>query len=142
MAISYTALKTELQTDPTAIGYASLLAAGNHTALAAALNLVRATISVFRGVIPTWELLSCVVKTEYAALTASDKQLFQIVLSCGEVDTTDSGIQTMLGSIYPNPSTTRTAMIARASRTGSRAEQLFGTGTAITIADIAKALAS
>ena len=52
MALSYAALKSELQNDPTSLGYAAMLAAGDHAGLAAALNLVRQTITIKRDVVP------------------------------------------------------------------------------------------
>lgn len=142
MAIDYVALKNEFLTDPTGLGYAAPRAAGNHTELARLINQVQGTISVYRGMIGSWELLACVNPTEYSALTADNKQLLQIVLACVTVDTTDSGLRAIVASVFGPATATRAAMIARASRSGSRAEQLFGTNTVITTSDVAIALKS
>lgn len=140
MALSLSALKTELQTDPTTLGYAPLVTAGNTGALAALLNEGRAGISVFRSSIPTWEIVANTVKIDYDALLPGDKQLYQILVSTGTVDATDSRIRAMFASIFGVGTTTRTNLVAMASRQGSRAEQLFGGG--VGHADVARALAS
>lgn len=142
MAIDYAALKSELLNDPTGLGYAPSVSSRNDTALANMLNLVRAGISVFRGVIATYELWGCIVKAEYDALAPGDKQLLQILLGLPFVDSADSGTRTVVAAIFGSATATRAAMIAKASRTGSRAEQLFGTGTLITADDVGRAFAS
>lgn len=142
MAINYTALRSEIMNDPSGLGYAPLRLAGNHSALADALNLVRASITgIFRGIIPTYELVACIVKGEYDVLAASDRTLLQIIVSAGQIDTADAGTRAIMATIFGAATTTRANMIARATRTGSRAEQLFGTGITVTVEDIGKALA-
>ena len=139
MPLSLAALKTELTTDPTALGYATHVANGTTWQLAELLNTSRAGISIFRASIPTWEVVACTDKTEYDALTAGNKQLYQILVSTGTINATDARIRAMFASIFAAGST-RTALNAMASRQGSRAEQLFGVG--VTSEDCAKALAS
>lgn len=140
MALSLAALKTELQTDPSTLGYGPFLAVGNTGALADLLNQVRGGISVFRSSIATWEIVANTVKSEYDALTAGDKQLYQILVSTGTINATDSRIRAMFAAIFGAGTTTRANLTAMASRTGSRAEQLFG--EAVSHQDVARALAS
>ena len=141
--MNYVALKAELSNDPTGLGYKT---GGPGTykddpTMADIINLPRVGISVFRGRINTDELVACVDKTEYSALSAGDKQLFQILISCGTIDTSSATLRSMIAGIFA-AGATRTAMIAAASRTGSRAEELFGIGVALTHEDMAKARAS
>src|SRR6185295_668832 len=100
MPLTLAALKTELQTDPTALGYATHVANGTTWQLAAILNLPRAGIAIFRSSIPTWEIVACTVKSDYDALTAGDKQLYQILISTGTVNGDDSRIRAMFASIF------------------------------------------
>ena len=139
MALTLAALKTELQTDPSALGYSAHVAAGRTAALADLLNAPNAAITVFRASIPTWEVVACTDKAEYDALTAGNKQLYQILVSTGTINAADSRIRAMFASIFA-AGTTRTALTAMARRDGSRAEQLFGVSVSHT--HIAKALAS
>ena len=140
MALTLTALKSELQTDPTALGYSAHVAAGRTAALADLLNALNPAISVFRHSIPTWEIVANTAKPEYDALLPGDKQLYQILVSTGTVDVSDSRIRAMFAGIFGVGTTTRANLITMASRSGSRAEQLFGVSVSHT--DCAKALAS
>jgi hypothetical protein len=139
MALTLAALKTELQTDPTALGYAPFVATETTWQLAALLNQPRPAIRTFRSDVPTWEVVACTGKAEYDALTAGNKQLYQILVSAGTLDGSDSRIRAMFASIFA-AGATRTALAAMAERDGSRAEQLFG--VAVTSEDCAKALRS
>lgn len=55
-------------------------------------------------------------------------------------DGSSTQVQTNLQAIFPAGSGTRTRLVALATRQGSRAEQLFGTGTVLTDEDIGIAL--
>lgn len=85
MPLNYAQLKTELDTDPLALGYASLLAVGNHGAVADALNQSRAAVSIPRTTVPAWEVFDAIVPAEWASLTAQEKQRIQTILSMGTV---------------------------------------------------------
>lgn len=128
MAVDPTALKTELQTDPTGLGYGPWVANGADATLADLLNEPRAGITVFRGLIDTWELIAATVRSEYDALLPDGKQLYQTLVSAGTLDVTDASIRALLAGLFPAGSSTRANLIARVSRRGSRAEQLFGSG--------------
>lgn len=125
MAMTLAALKIELQTDPTALGYAAFITSGTTWKLAEILNLPRLAIRTFRTSIPTWEVVACTTKVGYDALAAGDKQLYQILVSAGTIDASDNRIRAMFASIFP-VGATRTALVAMAERDGTRAEQLFG----------------
>ena len=140
MALTLSALKTELTTDPNAYGYAPHVASGSTGALAALLNEPRTTINVPRGLVGTWEIIAATDGAEYSALNATAKDIYQTLVSAGTVDVTDAQIQAILKALFPNPSTTRTNLIARLTRIGSHAEQLFGVG--VSHSDCAQALVS
>lgn len=133
------ALHDELTNDPNGYGYAALIALGADAGLEAMLNQVRPGISVYRDRIPTWEIIANTVKSEYDALPAGDKQLYQILVSAGTIDATDARIRQMFASIF-QAGTTRTNLIAMAQRPGSRCEELFGPGTGVTHQQIGFAL--
>jgi hypothetical protein len=139
MALSLPALKTELLTDPTGLGYAGPIASGITWQLADLINATTSSIQIFRSSIPTWEVIACTDMTEYTALTANNKQMYQTLVSAGTVSGADSRIRSMFGAIFA-AGTTRTALLAMASRNGSRAEQLFG--TAVSASDCSAALGS
>jgi len=140
MAIDYNALKTELQTDPQALGYAAPVGVGDDVGTAALLNQVRSGITIFRSRVESWELLACLVKAEWDALAAGDKQLYQVLVSLPFVNTADSRIRALFGALFGSATTTRANLLAMAQRQGSRAEQLFGEGASVSPADVARAL--
>lgn len=142
MAINYAQLKTELQTDPSALGYSALLAAGNHVGVAAVLNLTRAGVTIKRDIIPAHQLFEAITATDYAALTAAEKTRLQIILSMGQVNVRGDNTRAQLAAMFGAGTATRTAVLALIDRQGSRAEQLFGSGVSISAADVALALAS
>jgi len=128
MAIDLIALKTELTTDPRGYGYAPSWADGSDGILADLLNLVRPGIAVTRGLIQTWEIVAATDGGEYNALSATAKDIYKTLVSAGVVDVNDAQIRTILSALFPAGSTTRANLIARLTRDGSRAEELFGTG--------------
>ena len=138
MALDLAILASELTTDPTALGYAPHVTGGADGTLAELLNRPRSTISVKRSVIQTWEIIAATDATDYGALFATAKDIYKTLVSAGIVDVSDAQIRTILSMLFPAGSATRTALVARLSRTGSRAEQLFGVG--VSSDEIAKAL--
>jgi hypothetical protein len=156
MAIDYTVLKTELNTDPNAYGYAAPRNAGNDVTLAELVNLVRATIQIRRSDITPQEVAAAIDVVDYTALPGSPTaaQLsterrflawltavfalptMRLLNDDGSNGPIISNFQAMFGAATG----TRTRLIALASRNGSRGEQLFGAGTIITSFDVARAL--
>ena len=134
------ALTTEINTDPTSLGLVALKASGSHAGIADALNLRRATISVFRDNIESWEIAAALVKTDWDALSAGDKQLFAALLAAGRIDATSASMRTIMTSMFPGGSVTLTNLAGVASRQGSRSEQLWGTGASVSPADVSAAL--
>ena len=127
------ALKTELTTDPAGIGYAA--ASSDHEALAKMINT--AVRPLDRASLTGGQLVSCLDKTEFAALTAADKAYLNLFVTSGEVPMTQD-VRQSLRNLFPAGSKTRQNINAATRRDGSRAEELgFGR---VTESDVANAL--
>ena len=84
MPLTLSALKTELQTDPTTLGYAPFITSGTTWKLAELLNLPRVAIRIFRSDVKTWSVVvACTVKAGYDALSAGDKCFTEILVRGG-----------------------------------------------------------
>ena len=148
VVIDYAALKIELQTDPNAYGYAPLIAAGNMQGLADKLNQVRAAISIPRPDVAPEEVLEAIRLSDLrSATTAVQAAYMQSLLVRPNIrilkeNGTDARVLTNLMDILTNGSASETRLRALATRTGSRAEQLFGPGAWLSWSDITTALAS
>ena len=129
------ALKTEITGDPAAIGYAT--ANGDHEAIAKLLNKPQRTIDA--ETINGGVLVSCLDKTEFAALTAADKAYLNLFITAGDVPVSANARQA-LRSLFPAGTETRNRINAATRRKGSRAEELeLGP---VTESDVADALRS
>jgi hypothetical protein len=140
MAIDYAALATEINTDPRGYGYANPVNAGSDNGVADLLNQVRATITVFKGRQDPSDFLDCFVAAEVTALTQANRDLLTIILGVRTIDTAATNVRTLIGAIFGGATTTRANLLAKFSRLGSRAEELFGVSTVITDQDVARAL--
>ena len=152
--MDYTLLKTELTTDPLGLGYASTLPTSD-IATASLLNSLtgKGTATITIPLFSRGELLALLIPLEdqlSSGVTISNTALTQLVLNkwSGRFDALRSGdtfiatniIIPMLNSAVTDNITT-TAFIAQiTTRTGSRAEVLFGAGTVIQHSDISKAM--
>jgi hypothetical protein len=165
MAIDYAALKAECLTDPTGLGLPALVATadggtstgGTRAAdVAAALNLVRASIQVKRSDIAPSEICNAINVADYTALpgTPTAAQLsterrylawLTGLMSVPTVrlqndDGTDAPAVTNLKAMFAGGTGTLTRLQALQTRTGSRVEQLFGAGAVVSWQDVAHAL--
>lgn len=128
-----TALKTEITSDPEAIGYAA--ENGDHVGIARLLNRPQRTIDA--EMINGGVLVSCVDKTEFATLTAADKAYLNLFVTAGDVPVT-ANVRQALRALFPAQSETRGRINAATRRSGSRAGEL-GLGR-VTESDVADAL--
>ncbi len=155
MAIDYAALKTELTTDPEALGYPGQ----NEDQRAALINAVgSATVAVERASVTSQEILAEVRQAEwhaigedqageYAGEGASRQRLFSVLMTVGGqgvegLDWSDDSVRNLIRSCFPATiaSNTRTAIIALETipdTVATRAEELFGHGVSVSPADIA-----
>ena len=149
-------LETEIQTDPRALGYAALLAAGNDAGIAALLNAVTgsgaATIalaSIDRNTFLKITTAAAIrvatgIGSDGGALAAGAAVKWGAVLAQARAADPGSQIDLTLLPSLGDPSADRvmapSELAALTTRTGSRAEVLFGPGTIITPSDISFAL--
>lgn len=148
MAINYTALKAELQTDPQGLGYADPLSRGETQVVANILNEPRQNITIRRANIMPAEVLEVLdnrdfIATPNAAHVAWFESVTQLpALRLVKDDGTDTRILGNLRRILENPGTqgSRARLTDIANRAGSRAEALFGRDTVIQSSDITIAL--
>lgn len=141
MAIDLVALKNELQTDPTALGYAPMLTKGDDAGPTRLLN-TPAGSAFFRSDVTMHDIVSAIAPADFAALTAL--QIAKLQLLFAGVSTLDASVATnrqILAAIMTGASApTLAALVTMAKRAGSRAETLFGVGVAVTPTDVALAL--
>lgn len=135
-----TALKIELQTDPAGLGYGPHLLTGSYSPVVGLLTAARAGVTVFRGVIPAYEVINATEPAEWTALSAAEKQRYQTLTGAGEVDVSNANVRAAFSAMFGVGTATRAALIALATRPGSRAEQLWGVGTSVSAEDVARAL--
>lgn len=125
------ALKTEITTDPAAIGYAA--AGGDHVAIAKLINKPGRAIGIES--LSSGVLVSCLDQTEFTALTAAQKAYLNLFVTAGEVPMTQKTRQALRG-MFPAGSETRQAINQATKRDASRAEELgFGRVTESDVAD-------
>lgn len=141
MPINYTQLKQELQTDPTGMGYATVI--GNYQALTDLLNAPRAGVTVEKVSVQPHELIASVTPTEYIALTQAQRDYLALLPALRTLDIrTGSSLRNALNAVFGPATTTRANYTALASRQGTRAEQLWGADTFVRPADIDQALSA
>lgn len=150
------ALKTELNTDPRAYGYAADLASGNDAGLVAKLNLVRdgtnggPAVSVKRPDVKPTEILEAIDIRDFLATPGgvtnntfasgwfeSITQFPTVRLS--NADGTKTTVRKNIDRMVADVQGSQARLDAVAVRTGSRAEELFGFGATVTDTDIANA---
>jgi hypothetical protein len=145
VAIDYVALATEINTDPTSLGYAQYLAVGDDTSIADILNAPkRNTVqSVSRSLN---ELLSLMISAAVqlastdAAMQSKWDRIIKLATSANGVNPNDSTVQPIFNLAISDGLLTQTQVDAFCKQPGSRAELLFGVGVVIQHLDVAKAL--
>jgi hypothetical protein len=144
MAINLQTLKTELLTDPNSYGYAPLIADTNNPALAAMLNLPRAAIQMHRPDVNPLEILEAINVNDFVAAANQTTLMGSWFESLTQYPTvrvlkdngTDTRVMTNIMTILKNGSVSETRVRALAVRSGSRAEQLFGVGTVVSVQEV------
>jgi hypothetical protein len=139
----YAALKTELQTDPTSLGYAAMIAVGNDQGLAELVNTPQPTILLFREAVSADEVYENINAAEFSALTQQQLMRLQVIMmqaTNGGVSFRRANSRQLLKNIFPNGGPTDTNLTNIAKRQGSRAEQVLQQGISVTPLDIAIAL--
>jgi hypothetical protein len=152
MPFSLSALKTELDTDPLGLGYAQ---AASDVAVADLLNLPRAAIRIRRADVASAEIAAAIAVADYAALSGnptaaqlSTERRFLAWLTAilavpslrlANDDGSNGPVITNFQAMFGAGTGTRTRLMALAERDGSRAEQLFGAGVAVSYTSVGQA---
>lgn len=133
---------TEINTDPKALGYATLRTQSNGPeALAAKMNEVAASAETLTITwLATEEALAVLVGTEVTALAQANRDLLTVVTSQSRIKTGSATMRATLGGIFASGTTSRTNLVALATRSASRAEALWGEGTVVTAQAVSIAL--
>lgn len=128
----YAALKTELTTDPLGLGYVGK----TDEECADLLNIAAPDNTnpekrVSRDSVDSWEIVGATVYGEYVSLTATQRDLYGAVVSCGRVNPQNGNIRTIFGQLFGAGTTTRAQLNDLQYRGSSRAEKLFGSGAVV-----------
>lgn len=138
-----TILKTEITTDPLALGYAGK----SDAEIADLLNLLRATITIRRANIAPNEVLEAIDSRDFeTAPNAIHVAWFESItqLRTIRLENDDGSATRALGNLRrllqaADTQGSRARLAALAKRIGSRAEQLLGGGVTVTHIDVADA---
>jgi hypothetical protein len=154
--MDYTALRTEIQTDPTQLGYAALVASGSDAGIATLLN-TPTTTQINRGIITRSDFMYLFgfVFTNVAGLADSNIRAgwawnLQLVNATEKVNLSSAGINGDLAVSPPIIGVRQQAVatglctdaqwVSIAYRPGTRAEVLWGVGSAVSANDVSIAL--
>ncbi|MEO7481095.1 MAG: hypothetical protein ABIT70_10835 [Sulfuriferula sp.] len=149
------ALKSEITTDPKALGYAPYVTATNDNAIAGLLNALTgvgaATIqlsaisrgAVLSGVVPGNDQLATGLNLSSVAIPTATankwSERFAALRSADDTVPLTANFMGLLGQLFTDNLMTQAQIDAITKRTGSRAEVLWGAGTIIGWRDVAAA---
>lgn len=141
--MDYAALKSELTTDPTALGYAPLIAIGSDQGLVELLNQISSVNVTMPSLTRDQFLIAIlpaglVLPTLDAAIQAKWDRL--IGLACAAQSILLATISALVSLGVSDGLLTTDQAAAIGQRPGSRAEVLFGAETTVSLADIGIAL--
>jgi hypothetical protein len=155
VAVNLAQLKTEIQTDPQTYGYAAWVAAHEPENVAAAINKARdgtdgeTAITIRRADISAAEILETIDSRDFEAApniahvawfeSATQLTRIRLVYSDGTATRALGNFKRILQHADTNGSEARLDLLA--NKVGSRAEQLFGVDTVVSINDVTAALA-
>ena len=137
MTIDIAALKTDILTGPLAGELAPLSDAEQ----ADVYNTIRVgtNYDVASEAIKADVFFGALMPEELVALTTQELQILQLVLAVGTVNLSDTNTRTILTNMFGAVTTTRANLIALKTRSGTRAEKLFGAGERVTPSQVADA---
>lgn len=124
MAYSLAALKTEINSDPVALGYAGK----SHQEIADILNSVyNVNHKINKGEVPSGDVVKQFVASELGQLSSGQQNLLFLLLCRDTIDISDTKIQAIVMGIFTNAlyPLTRAALITFALKQATRAEYVF-----------------
>lgn len=136
-------IRTEMDTDPKALGYATRRTQSNGPEqVADRMNEVGASAETLtRTWVATDEALAVLVGSEVTALAVANRELLMVIMSQSRIKTGSAAMRTTLGGIFAASTTSRTNLTNLATRSASRAEALWGEGTVVTATQVSEAMA-
>lgn len=129
MAFTYTQLRSEIQTDPAALGYAGKTPEQQLALLNALPGPAGETVNV-TGMTPQ-AFGQSMVESEWAALTVQQCLYLVMLALTGSINPNNATVKAGVLAIFGAGTTTRANLSAALTRTCSRAEFLWGAGTVI-----------
>lgn len=136
-----TALATEINTDPKAVGYTPGSKTNRQIAdLLNTLGIGTTPTKTNAGVVSVQVLLNSLVGSEVLVLTAAASQALLIYFSGGSLDAGNTNVRAGIGGIFGAATVSRANLLAAVDRFQSRAEVLFGNGIALDQRDVSQAL--
>ncbi len=148
MALSGASLLAEIESGPLAATLASFVAAGNDQAVAAALNdpagpsagpLTLAS-RPRNEVVALLAPLAFVLATKDAATQGAWDRALDIILRADPIAVSGAAAQPLVDGAVATGLLTTDQVAALQTRTGSRAELLWGAGVTVTVNDVSRAL--
>ena len=137
MSIDLALLANEINDDLTERGYAPHVASGATNRIADLLNEVLTSITITRGSVDREAFMVATDFDEVKSLGVSERDVFGSLISSERVP----GKTVQEISLFFGPATTsRESLQGTRTRTGSRAEQLFGENVTVRPSDVALAL--
>lgn len=139
MTVVLQELHDEIENDPQAIGYKTAGAWKGDDVIAALINDPANGAALTRRTVTPQELVAAIDLAEFEALAATRRDYLRVLLAAGDViDANEAPVFAALVAIFP-PGPTRTALLAKVNRQGSRAEILWGEGAVIAVNQVAAA---
>lgn len=136
--LDFVALKAELVADPTARGYSAALAAGDFSPVAALLNEVQGGITVDVPTVEGRAILEALEWSDLSALPVNAMLYLSALCQMDAVPTDSANVRAVLATILAGTGSLAN-LVALQTRSGSRAEQLFGAGVIVSAADVLRA---
>jgi hypothetical protein len=153
-------LKTEFQTDPRGYGYAGQMNPRNDDMLARLINFARdgvtvppagvagQSIKINQATVNTGLIRGATTLGAFGGLNVDEKDWFSWLTANGEIPVNAETLQQLAGVpdsagsmwLLADRPAMNAAMEAIMRKWGSRAEELFGRGTVVSIDDVGKAL--
>lgn len=132
-------LATEINTTRPTV-YATAKAAGDDTGIAQVLNTTYAGVgTVWKSRVPAADILGALVAAEVTAWTAVQWTALTALLIPGTVDATNARIRALFNALLPTTSLANATAVSQVTNP-TRAEELWGAGTTVSIADVSRAL--
>jgi hypothetical protein len=134
-------LNAEIMSDPKGIGYGTFVSGGSDTDVARLLNSTYAGVGVvYRSDLMPQEVLKSLVWTEVNIKPQTHLTILQMLLQPRMIDTSESRIRDLFIGMFPSGSTLANLTAVAQVVNPTRAEELWGNHTTISITEVAHAL--